>query len=87
MTKVPCLKTAGELKRALESIPDDTPLVIADHGPGWGLKPPFIAEYSWITYDHNGYVTNDEAQVMRKSPTKARPEKLPKPVCVIEPGL
>ncbi len=84
--KVRSLKTVGELKKALASIPDDTPLVIDDHSPGWGIMPPTIVTHSWQSDSHYGYCTAEEAKNMEKDPSRARPYKLDRPRCVIQPG-
>ena len=83
--KVPCLKTVGELKRALQGIPDDMPLAVDDHGIGWGLKPPFIATHSWQTMEHGGYCSAQDAVKPREA-NQASLHKLSHPVCVIQPG-
>jgi hypothetical protein len=87
MGKVPCLKTVGELKKALEKIPDDTVLAIEDMGLGYGLKPPYLAQYQWQTSMHMGYVSESEAAEMRKDETKAKPYKMDRPVCVVAPHI
>ncbi len=87
MGKISSLKTVGELKKALEKIPDNTVLAIEDMGLGYGIKPPYIAQYQWQTDMHSGYVTELEARAMRQDETKARPHKLEYPVCVIKPDI
>ncbi len=78
-------KTVGELKKSLADFPDDMPLALDGHGPGWGLKPPYIATHRWVGSDHAGFLTAKEAE--NRKPEQAQAIPLEKPMCVLEPSL
>ncbi len=80
-------KTVGELKKALESIPDDVPVAMNDVDVGEdGLAFPFVASHRWETEDHLGFLTEEQAIEQQKDQRKAKPKKLDRPVCVLQPA-
>lgn len=74
------IKTVGELKQALAGIADGTPLAIADHGFGWGIKKPFLSERFYETDSGMVYCAKED-------PNKSGTRKLPVEVCVLEPSV